>query len=201
MENKRVILAVVLSLAILVGWNFLFPPAKSPVPRPDQKQTAQTPSAPEVVKPAPKAESLTAFAPTPGKKVTVDTPLYTAVFNSSGGVLERFSLKRYHQTLEPDSPLVDLVGEAVAKAPLGLLINGAPTWQGQEWAVEGSDLTLAAGGTGTLVFTGRMGETVIRRAITFSGDGYLLDEKLSLSNTSGTPIRGRLALTMSSVSF
>ena len=28
MENKRVILAVALSLAVLVGWNFLFPPAK-----------------------------------------------------------------------------------------------------------------------------------------------------------------------------
>ena len=195
MESKRVILAVVLSLAILVGWNYLFPPAPKPVPNPASPQTAQTQPAKESASPAPKAEVLTAFAPTPGKKVTVDTPLYTAVFNASGAVLERFSLKHYRQTLEENSPLVDLVGSASAKAPLGLLVNGAPTWQGQ-WAVEGGDLTLGKGETGRLVFTGRLGDTVIRRTLTFYGNGYLIGEKLSLSNTAGAPTTDRLAMTL-----
>lgn len=195
MENKRVILAVVLSLAILVGWNYLFPPAKSPAPKPASPQTSQTQPAKEPVKPVAKAESLATFAPTPGKKVTVDTPLYTAVFNASGAVLERFSLKHYRQTLEPDSPLVDLVGAAASKAPLGLLLNGAPTWQGQ-WAVEGGDLSLSKGQIASLVFTGHVGDSVIRRTLTFSGGGYLIGEKLSLSNTSGAPVTDRLAMTL-----
>lgn len=196
MENKRVIIAVVLSLVIVAGWNFLFPPAKHPVPKTEQTQTSQAQTDKVAEKPALPAESLAAFAPTPGKKITVDTPLYTAVFNTAGGVLERFSLKKFRQTLKADSPLVDLVGDASAKAPLGLLVNGAPSWQGQDWAVEGGDLTLAAGQSGTVVFTGRMGDIVLRRTYTFSGDGYLIDEKLGLSNTSASPLAARLAMTL-----
>lgn len=197
MENKRVILAVVLSLAVLVGWNFLFPPQHQ-APKPDQKHPAQTQSAPQQAKPAPaKAEDLPAFAPTPGKKITVATPLYTAVFNSSGGVLERFELKKYRQTIEPNSPPVDLVGEGASpKAPLGLLINGTPSWQNVAWAVEGGDLNLAPGASGTLVFIGRMGTLIVKRSLNFSGDGYLIEEKLSLSNTGTEPVRNRLAMTL-----
>jgi YidC/Oxa1 family membrane protein insertase len=196
MENKRVILAVVLSLAVLVGWNFLFP-AKPPVPRTEPSQPAATQAAPESAKPAPQAEAMPAFAPTPGKKVTVDTPLYTAVFTSSGGVLERFSLKRFHQTIEPGSALVDLVGESAGlKAPLGLLVNGNPTWQNVDWAVTGGDLTLDDAGSGSLAFTGRVGDLVLKRTLTFSGGSYLIDEKLSLSNTAAQAAKTRLAFTL-----
>ena len=91
MENKRVILAVVLSLVVLVGWNFLFP-AKPPVPKTEdatpsqQAPAAARPETAPVAAQAPqqKAESLPAFAPTPGKMLTVDTPLYRAVLNSAG---------------------------------------------------------------------------------------------------------------------
>ncbi len=196
MENKRIILAVVLSLAVLVGWNFLFPP-KPQAPKTETAQQAQTQTKPEPAAPAQPAEALPAFAPTPGKKVTVDTPLYTAVFNATGGVLEQFSLKRYRQTIEPNSPLVNLVSDkAETKAPLGLIVNGAPTWQNADWSVEGGDITLAAGGTGSLVFTGRMGETAIKRTLTFSADGYRIDEKLSLSNTGSAPVKDRLSMTL-----
>jgi len=129
MENKRVILAVALSLAVLVGWNFLFPPAK-PAPKPDAAVSQQdAPAQSNPAAPAAKAETLAAFAPTPGKKITIDTPLYTAVLNSTGGVLEQFALKNYRETIKPDSPLVNLIDDkAKAKAPLGIILNGSPTW-------------------------------------------------------------------------
>ncbi len=197
MENKRVIVAVVLSLAVLVGWNFLFP-AKPPVPKTDQAaQTQPAPAQKESPAPAAKAETLATFAPTPGKKVTVETPLYTAVFNASGGVLSQFSLNNFRQTITSDSPLVDLVNlKAHAKAPLGLILNGSPTWQNVEWSLEGGDLRLGAGDTGSLTFVGRMGDVVIKRVMTFSGAGYLIDEKLSLSNAGGAPLLSRLSMTV-----
>ncbi len=199
MENKRIILAVVLSLAVLVAWNFLFP-AKPPVPKTDTPaQQAQAPAAKQgaTSAPAPKAEALAAFAPTPGKKVTVETPLYLAEFNASGGVLSRFSLKQYRQTIAADSPLVDLVNDkARDKAPLGLILNGSPTWQNVEWSIEGGDLHLGPDQSGSLTFVGRMGDVVIRRVLTFSGAGYLIDEKLSLSNTGSTPLTSRLSMTV-----
>ncbi|KHK03374.1 membrane protein insertase YidC [Desulfovibrio sp. TomC] len=195
MENKRVILAVALSLAVLVGWNFLFPPAKQ---APQTDSAIQQPAAPAASAPAAaKAETLPAFAPTSGKKITVDTPLYTAVFNTAGGVLEQFALKNYRETIKPDSPLVDLINDkARAKAPLGIILNGSPTWQNVEWSVEGGDLKLAPGATGSLTLAGRLGDTVIKRVMTFSGDSYLIDEKFSLSNNSATPLRNRLSMTV-----
>ncbi|MHC1790004.1 membrane protein insertase YidC [Solidesulfovibrio sp.] len=195
MENKRVILAVALSLAVLVGWNFLFPPAKQ---APQSDTAIQQQAAPAAAAPALQpAESLPAFAPTPGKKITVDTPLYIAVINTTGGVLERFSLKNYHQTIAADSPLVDLISaKAQNKAPLGIILNGSPTWQNVEWSVEGGDLKLDAGSAGSIVLAGRLGDTVIKRVMTFSGDSYLIDEKFSLSNNSGAPLRNRLSMTV-----
>jgi YidC/Oxa1 family membrane protein insertase len=197
MENKRVIVAVALSLAVLVGWNFLFPPAK-PAPKPEAAVSqTDAPTAQNPATPAQKAETLAAFAPTPGKKITVDTPLYTAVINASGGVLEQFALKNYRQFITPDSPLVNLIDDkAKAKAPLGIIINGTPTWQNIEWSAEGGDLKLDALGSGSLVLVGRMGDVVVRRALTFSGDSYLIDEKFSLSNNGATPLRNRLSLTV-----
>lgn len=196
MENKRVIMAVVLSLIVLVGWQYLFPP-KPQAPNPDAPAQQQAAATPEPAAPAPKAETLSAFAPTPGKKVTVETPLYKAVLNASGGVLEQFSLKRYRQTIEPGSPLVELVtAKSRGKAPLGLILNGSPTWQNVEWAVEGGDLSLDAAASGTLVFTGRVGDTIVKRVLTFSGDSYLIGEKLSLSNAGGAPTRDRLSMTV-----
>ena len=195
MENKRVILAVALSLAVLVGWNFLFPPAKQ-APQTDTaiQQQATSPAAPAA---AAKAETLPAFAPTVGKKITVDTPLYTAVFNTTGGVLEQFALKNYRETIKPDSPLVDLINDkARGKAPLGIILNGSPTWQNVEWAVEGGDLRLDAGASGSFTLAGRLGDTVIKRVMTFTGDSYLIDEKFSLSNNSATPLRNRLSMTV-----
>jgi len=196
MENKRVILAVVLSLAVLVGWNFLFP-AQTPAPKTDTQPQQQATTAPAPAAPTPAAENLQTFAPTPGKKVTVDTPLFRAVFNAAGGVLEQFSLKQYRQTIKADSPLVDLINaKAQVKAPLGLILNGAPTWQNVEWALEGDNLTMNAGGSGTLVFTGRLGDTIIKRTLTFVGDSYMIGEKLSLSNTGSAPILNRLSMTV-----
>ncbi|QAZ66842.1 membrane protein insertase YidC [Solidesulfovibrio carbinolicus] len=197
MENKRVILAVALSLAVLVGWNFLFPPAQQ-APKPDaavSQQDAPAQSSPTA--PAAKAETLAAFAPTPGKKITIDTPLYTAVINSVGGVLEQFALKNYRETIKPDSPLVNLIDDkAKAKAPLGIILNGSPTWQNVEWSAEGGDLKLEAGAAGTVVLAGRMGDVVVKRELTFSGDSYIIDEKFSLSNNGGAPLRNRLSLTV-----
>ena len=198
MENKRVILAVVLSLAVLVGWNFLFP-AKPPAPKPETAAQSQTqaPAAQATQATAPKAEPIAAFAPTPGKKVTVETPLYTAEFNATGGVLAQFSLKNYHQTIAKDSPLVELVNaKSRSKAPLGLILNGSPTWQNVDWAIEGGDLRLGPADSGSLTFVGRMGDLTIKRIMTFSGAGYLIDEKLSLQNTGGAPLSSRLSMTV-----
>ena len=156
-SNKRVILAVSLSLLVLLGWNYMFPPVTPP------EAPLQNASAPEQVAPPvsqagsqmPSAAPTVQFTPAQGEKLAVDTPLYRAVINTSGGVLESFELKNYKETIAPDSKNIDLVTPlSVTKAPMGLIWNSLPTWAQGEWTVQGGDLDLSDGQSGTIALSG-----------------------------------------------
>ena len=45
------------------------------------------------------------------RRISVNTPLYHAVINTSGGILESFTLKAYKETIDPLSSNIDLVTE------------------------------------------------------------------------------------------
>lgn len=100
--DKRTIIAVVLSLAVLLGYQMFFAKPQAP-PTPaatsNQQQTAQ-PAKEAVIKPAPAQKTATAketstksvVAP---KDITVETAQYTAIFSTRGGALKSFRLKGY----------------------------------------------------------------------------------------------------------
>jgi YidC/Oxa1 family membrane protein insertase len=117
--DKRTILAIVLSLAVLMIYQMFFLKPPSPrQPQPDQKAEA----------PAAKHEVAERVAPPAGvvstgpvllqkvagseKDVQVETPLYRAVFTTRGGSLKSFQLKGYNRTLPPDRlyPPLDFLG-------------------------------------------------------------------------------------------
>lgn len=203
-NNKRVILAVVLSLMVLLTWNYFFPPV---TPLVTDNQTAADPNqtvASSTVAPGP-AQALPAaptvqFTPSSGERLTVDTPLYHAVINSSGGVLESFVLKEYKETIAPDSRNIDLVTpQSVTKAPLGLIWNTQPSWAQGQWAVQGESLSLSDGQSGTIQLTGTLGGVQIVRVLSFSAGTYEIKEEVKITNTSPAQIQGNLAFSVSSV--
>ena len=159
-SNKRVILAVSLSLLVLLGWNYMFPPV---TPLETAPQNVSAPN--QTASPAPQdaaqvmpASTTVQFAPTAGEKLSIETPLYRAVINTSGGVLESFELKEYKETIDPGAKNIDLVtAQSVTKAPMGLIWNSMPTWAQGEWTVQGGDLDLAAGQSGTIQLSGIVG--------------------------------------------
>jgi YidC/Oxa1 family membrane protein insertase len=176
MENKRLLLATVLSLAILVGWSYFFAPEQ-------QVEQAQAP-APQA-QPAPQSQSAqpleaipgAAFTPASGKMVTVETPLYTARLFADGGVLQHFILKNYKTGIEPGAANIDLVSrQALEKAPLGLIWNGAPTWNRGSWSFEGSDLSLSGDQTGQLSFVCDIAGARLVRTLTFRADNYTVQD-------------------------
>ena len=200
-SNKRVILAVSLSLLVLLGWNFLFPPV-TPVETPAQNQSVsaqgveQAPSAAQAVPAAPTVQ----FTPAAGEKLTVDTPLYRAVVNTAGGVLESFELKRYKETIEPGSPNIDLVTpQSVTKAPMGLIWNSLPTWAQGDWEVQGGDLDLAEGQTGSIQLSAVVGGVRIDRVLTFTAGTYEVKEEVKVTNITAAQVQGHLAFSVSSV--
>lgn len=205
MDDKRTFLAIGLAIAILLAWT---PLAEHMgwIQRPQPVATTQETAAPTATAPAPapasQAAQLPVFTPSAGVEVKVETPLYSAVLYSGGGTLRSFTLKRYDETIKPDSPKVNLVSpDAALTAPLGLTVNGQPSWSTGQWSFQGSDLKLEAGQEGSLTFTGLVDGVRVTRVITFNADNYLLSENVLVASDNQTPRTVRLGFTVAATPF
>ncbi|NLY40633.1 MAG: membrane protein insertase YidC [Desulfovibrionales bacterium] len=202
-NNKRVFLAVALSLLVLLTWNYFFPPV-TPLVTDNQTDTiinqTEPSAAPVVASPVPgAAETPTAQFSPAGETLTIDTPLYAATINSAGGILQSFVLKNYKESIAPDARNIDLVtAQSVSKAPLGLIWNAVPTWAQGQWSVQGSDLTLADGQSGSIELTGEVGGVRVARTLTFTGGSYEIKDDVKITNTTPAQIQGNLAFSVSS---
>ena len=112
--DKRTIVAFALSFLVLILWSLYFGPKSEQKTEPQVKeQEAQTKVAPA---PEPAPAPSKPIVPTPvaqpsevkEKEITVDTPLYKAVFSNAGPALKSFRLKKYHLTTDPQPPPVEL---------------------------------------------------------------------------------------------
>jgi YidC/Oxa1 family membrane protein insertase len=204
MDSKNIILTVALCICILVGWNYVAD-YMGWIPKPDpalvaqQQKAVQQPSGEQGTAPAPAVSAPLApglFTPSEGRSVTVQTPLYKAIFHSGGGFLKSFELRHYRMAVTPGSARVNLVDDATAAtAPLGLIINGQPSWNTGRWAFEGEDLTLQAGQQGTLRLIGEVDGLRVERELQFTADSYLISERTSLYSLGDATRTVRMAFT------
>lgn len=195
MQDRNLIIAVVLCLIILFGWGrfaefmgWVKPPAP-----PQETSTPQKPAPePEVTAP------LATYEPSPGRDFMVDTPLYQAIFYTGGGPLRSFVLKKYKTGVTPNSPDVNLVDPETAKfAPLGLVINSQPSWSTGEWTLVGDaeSLNLEAGASGAFTLSGLVDNLRVQREFQLKGDTYLISERITVQNEGTQPRSCRLTLT------
>jgi YidC/Oxa1 family membrane protein insertase len=139
--EKRLLLAIVLSFAVLFGYQLLFqkkpveipaagpataettaPASAAAVPGPTPDKTAPgQPSSPAV--PAPKASAAAGEI-----KTTIDTSLYQAVWSNKGGVLLSWKLKKHLDQARQPLELVPKAAEALGVFPFALLedVSSAP---------------------------------------------------------------------------
>jgi YidC/Oxa1 family membrane protein insertase len=119
--DKKTLLAIALSFLILVVWQLFF---TKPAPKPagEEVMTPQgeieevTPTGPAaslpeeiaVVNEQPSAPAGETVAP---RDIIVEGPLYTATISTAGGRIAHFTLTKYANTIDKDSPPVDLVSE------------------------------------------------------------------------------------------
>jgi YidC/Oxa1 family membrane protein insertase len=183
MDNKRVIIAVVLSMVVLIGWNWIFPPAPPQAPPEVRRmeEPVQPPAPPSAQRP--QIDAGEAFSPTEGRRLTVNTPEYLAVINTAGGILERFELKNYRESLAPGASAVNMIKpQALVKAPLGIIWGQTATWREAEWGSESDDMTLQLGQEAKLVIQGKLGDLLFTRELTFTAGSYLVREDLRVRN-------------------
>lgn len=79
-----------------------------------------------------------------------------------------------------------MIGKTAKSAsPMGLLINGQPSWNIGSWTISAENLILEDGDTKTLVFEGNLNGLIIRRELTFDAATYLISEKITYGAEEG----------------
>ena len=115
--DKRVLVAVVLSLLVLYLFDAYFAPPKKQQPLKKAGETVETPMPEKKVGEVLEEKKMDSYpsAPhgvsMPEKEIKVETPLYSAVFSSHGATLKRWSLKKYFDQLgEKGKPIEMVIG-------------------------------------------------------------------------------------------
>ncbi|HMT15413.1 MAG TPA: membrane protein insertase YidC, partial [Aestuariivirga sp.] len=117
-DTKNLLLAIALSIVIIYGWQFLYAKQKPAAPLPQEtSQTATQPGAAPQAAPgqatvpgmetAKLATRTEAVAASP--RLAIDTPLLSGSINLLGAQLDDLHLKAYHETVDPQSPIITLL--------------------------------------------------------------------------------------------
>jgi len=212
METQRVFLAIFLSLAILLGYQYFSPAPTPPVTEtvvaPGSVQDvpadgeAASPVAPSsVMAPAPGAVQGPAAAAGPAREVTVGTDRYTAVLSEAGGVLKSFRLKEYREDLAADSGDKEMLRPKPGDAlPLQFSWGVEPAAQAPV-TYQASPLSKDKDGQGLLMRALLANGLELTRTIRFSEQQYLMELTMDVRNTSAATLQGAPYLTLDNRPF
>src|SRR5882757_2464461 len=120
--QKRFLIAIVLSVAILAGWTYFFPPPK-PAPNNNsntQANSAQTPAPAPAQAAVPAYQVPEAALSAPQKIVTVDSPLYTVKLDARGAVPISWIIKK-HVSSEGEKNIYSIASTREELIPLELI--------------------------------------------------------------------------------
>ncbi|WP_296431105.1 membrane protein insertase YidC [Yoonia sp.] len=199
-QNKNLIIATVLSFAVIVAWTTLFPPEELPVDLTEQTtqvtQDATLPIADPVASAATTptaAQDTVAEAP----RLSIETNEFSGSISLLGGRIDDLALTQYRETIDEDAEVVRLlrpVGEPGAyfatfgwTAIEGLDATAAP---GPDtlWTLESGD-TLTTTSPVTIAWDNGAGQ-VFRTEISVD-DAFMFSFAQSVENTGAAPISAR----------
>ena len=201
MDQKRLVLAIAISLAILLGFQFLvapYLPHPAPPPHPVASGPASvspnpatgTTGAPGGVQPAPEREANQVPANVP--RVPINARKLSGSISLLGARLDDVTLNDYRETVEPDSPHVQLLEPRSKPQPYYVQYGwAAPTGatvvlpnDDTVWTASGGPLV--TGNTVTLSWDNGSGLTF---QIAFKvDDDYMFTVRQSVKNATGQPV-------------
>lgn len=220
MEQARLLIAIALSFLVFFLWNIFFVDQEAVRKTQDETAPQQTqdrqdrvsetptraPAAdPEVLAPEPErvdpaAPPSPALSAEPSREISVETPLYTARLSEQGALIRGFVLKRFRETPEEGSPLLNMIdGEnnpgsvkvdflGSSAFGLGKAVFRADTEQ-ENIRIEDRERTLR------FVWSSSQG-VVLEKRFTFSPTGYTIGLEVVVKNGSGQPLQDPLGLTL-----
>ena len=210
--EKRALVALVLSLAVLLFWEYFFGLYRTDTP-PQQKQEQAAPSATPESQPG--ASPPTAGLPVPpaqlpqerltqlGKQFdnwTVNDQLYKMQVFAPGGRIGSFELKKYRQQLSPDSPPMELVpAQSSGYLPLAVDLLQHQDWQLSNRPFSSSspkEISLSSGDKPqSLSLSTEIPDQVrLSKTFTFTPDSYVVDLDIQLENLSNAVLSDQMGL-------
>ncbi len=194
MDQKRLFLAIAVSLAILLSFQMLIAPH---LPKPPAQQVAQTSEQHPATTPlegAPAAAALPTPAAEPANvpRVKIDAPRVEGSINLLGAKLDELVLKDYREEIAPNSPLVQLL-EPRSKDHPYYIQYGWTAPEGKTVKLPGNDTTwtsssdeLVPGKPVTLSWDNGAGLTFqIGLAV---DDNYMFSVTQTVRNATGQPV-------------
>ncbi|MXQ11634.1 membrane protein insertase YidC [Microvirga makkahensis] len=207
-DNKNLIVAIALSLAVLLGWQYFFaaPEAERQRQAALQQQSAQVnPSAPNPPLSPSQAGGASPTVPgTPAaptvmsreaalartNRVAIDTPAIAGSINLRGGRIDDVALKNYRETVDPRSANIVLLSPEGTQNPyyaefgwVGAQAGGLPN-ANTEWTADRDRLTPST--PVTLTWDNGQG-LVFRRTISVD-DKFMFTIKSSVENRGSAPV-------------
>jgi YidC/Oxa1 family membrane protein insertase len=208
-EQKRLLLAVLLSVVVLVGYQFFFvTPPPDPGPAQTSRESRETVPATDETRPAvsdynPAAGSLPDAGdqrePAHFRTISVSTPLYDIVISEHLAAVKSQLLKQYKSSNGSSTDLKQMVDPRLSKGTLITTTRGGII-EGLENAVFTADTDSTAldltQGSRTLTFswTSPRGITV-RKIYTFQADSYLIGCDIVIQNGADMPVTDALVIT------
>jgi YidC/Oxa1 family membrane protein insertase len=199
MDQKNLLLAIVLSVAILLGFQYLFEAHKPPAPPPSEpaKPAAAPPpatkaEAPGAV-PTPQEAQTRAQALAAEKRVKIDTPRLHGSIDLTGARLDDLTLATYHDTVDPKSPEVVLLEPTGTKDPyfaeFGWIAGSAGETvklPGPQTVWSTADAVLTPSHPVTLTWDNGQG-LIFTRRLAIDQD-YMFTVEQAVRNTTGAPV-------------
>jgi YidC/Oxa1 family membrane protein insertase len=206
MDQKNFIVAIVLSVVIIMGWQTLFPASKTPPP---QQQTSQTPnptatpgvpsgapgapaSAP-ATPPAQKVMTLDEALAAQGPRITFDTDQLLGSISLKGARIDDVRLAKQRETIDPNSPPVPVLSPVGTEHPYYAEFGWTPSSSDTALKLPGPDTVWTASST-TLApgkpvrLTWDNGQGLIFALDISLDDYFLFDVKQSVENKSDKPV-------------
>ena len=208
-EQKRLILAVVLSVVVLVGYQTFF---VKPLPPESQQQQLENQQDQNRSSEQGKQESSnisdyktpvatpkTVERPEKNfRTISVSTPLYNIAISEYGAAVRKFELKSYKKTNDPDSPFKQLVSSELISGTLSLDLEreSVPELKNAVYTAHTDyDNTVVSQGSKTIefVFVTQKG-LVIKKVFTFKADSYMIDCDIILQNGSDLSLNDSIVI-------
>jgi YidC/Oxa1 family membrane protein insertase len=216
-EQKRLILAIVLSMIVLFGYQAFF--AKPPEPIATQSASEnQAVENQEKNIPESKARALDFSGETSNipqgsatieaqrenyRTIWVSTPLYNIAISEQGAAVKSLELKNYKAFNTTDSPLKQLVPDQLVNGTLSFDLEGKSI-PGLEDAVYtakvDTDKTILTQGRKTIEFIWTTSQGyVVKKVFSFDADSYMIDCDIAIDNRTAAALNDSIVISIPGV--